>query len=348
MVSSEAIDLAFTKALPKIELHAHLTGSISRQCLREIWLQKKAKNAELDIMDPYIAMPQGKVDFTLDTFFQVFTGMIHQLCTDSESLRYSTRSVLQDFERDGIRYLELRTTPRESLDQGISKEKYISTVLDTIDEYRSEQMSTYLIISVDRTKTASDALEAIDLAIKYQGRGVVGVELGGNPTRGDVRIFRPAFDKAKAHGLKLTLHFAESVFSSSPDELNTLLSYEPDRLGHVIHVPDDIKDEITRRKIGLELCLSCNVHGKLIQGGFPDHHFGYWIHQECPVLLSTDDVGFFCSPLSNEYLIAAESFHLDRGMVIDMCKKGIGAIFAGPEEKKRLYNLLSQFEAQNM
>ncbi|EQL33287.1 adenosine deaminase [Blastomyces dermatitidis ATCC 26199] len=348
MESSKRIDLAFTKALPKIELHAHLTGSISRECLREIWLQKKAKNPDLDVIDPYIAMPPGKVDYTLKTFFQVFTSMIYQLCTDLESIKYSTRSVLNDFENDGVRYLELRTTPRESLENGMTKEKYIETTLDTIYECRSDQMSTYLIISVDRAKSASDAYEAIDLAIKYKSRGVVGVELGGNPMRGDVSIFRQAFSKAKAHGLKLTLHFAETIFSSSPYELNTLLAYEPDRLGHVIHVPEDIRDEIACRKIGLELCLSCNVHGKLIEGGFPDHHFGYWRHRDCPIILSTDDVGFFCSPLSNEYLIAAESFKLDHATVIDMCKKGINTIFAGPGEKERLHNLLTEFKAKYM
>ena len=147
-------------------------------------------------------------------------------------------------------------------------------------------MSTYLILSVDRTKSAAEALDVVDLAILYRSRGVVAVELGGDPMRGDVSIFRDAFAKAKEHGLKLTLHFAETIFSSSPQELNTLLSYRPERLGHVIHVPEDIRDEIARRKIGLELCLSCNVHAKLIDGHFSDHHFGYWRHRDCPVLLS--------------------------------------------------------------
>lgn len=184
-----------------------------------------------------------------------------------------------------MRYLELRTTPRASEEYGISKDLYVSTVLDVIDEYKNEDMSTYLILSVDRTKTADEAATLVDMAIKYQDRGVVAVELGGNPMKGDVSIFREAFAKAKNHGLRLTLHFAETIFSASPQELNTLLSFNPDRIGHVIHVPDDIRDEIARRKIGLELCLSCNVHAKLIRGGFPDHHFGYWRHRDCPVIL---------------------------------------------------------------
>lgn len=50
-------------------------------------------------------------------------------------------------------------------------------------------------------------------------------------------------------------------------------------------MPDDLKVVIGERKIGLELCMSCNVHAKLIDGGFLDHHFGYWRHEQCPIAL---------------------------------------------------------------
>lgn len=55
------------------------------------------------------------------------------------------------------------------------------------------------------------------------------------------------------------------------------MDWAPDRLGHVIHVPEDVKREIVeRRGIGLELCLSCNVHANMIVGSFEAHHFGEW------------------------------------------------------------------------
>lgn len=220
----------------------------------------------------------------------MFSDLIYQLCTDQQSLRYATRRVLQDFRDDGVRYLELRTTPRTSPKHGMSKDTYVSTVLDVIDEFSNDDMTTKLILSVDRTKTATAAEELVELAVKYQNRGVVGVELGGNPMKGDVSIFQTAFSRAKANGLRLTLHFAETIFSASPQELYTLLAFNPDRLGHVIHVPEDVRDEIARRKLGLELCLSCNVHAKLTQGGFSDHHFGYWRHRDCPVILGVSFV----------------------------------------------------------
>lgn len=183
-------------------------------------------------------------------------------------------------------YLELRTIPRAS--PGITQKQYINSVLDTTEKFRSKTklMSVFLILAIDRgSMTAAEADEIVDLAIENRSRGVVGVDICGNPTKGDVSIYKEAFAKAKTNGLGITLHFAETTASASTSELLTLLSFQPDRLGHVIHVPDEIKKEIARRKLSLELCISCNVHAKMINGGFLDHHFGYWRHEDCPIAL---------------------------------------------------------------
>ena len=73
--------------------------------------------------------------------------------------------------------------------------------------------------------------------------------------------------------------------AGSDGELWTLMGYEPDRIGHVIHVSEEVKREIIRRGVGLELCLSCNVLGKLIEGGVGGHHFGWWRGRGCPIAL---------------------------------------------------------------
>lgn len=193
--------------------------------------------------------------------------------------------MLQDFQDDGVVYLELRTTPRETKSAGITKDDYVQLVLSCIDDFSSPTMTTKLILSIDRRNTAEEAMDVVDLAIKYHQKGVVAVDLCGDPAKGDVSIFRPAFLKAKQHGLKITIHFAESPLSSTDLELRTLLSYEPDRIGHVVNVADDIKEIIVEKKLGLELCLSCNVHAKMITGSYGDHHFGYWKDTSCPIVL---------------------------------------------------------------
>lgn len=139
-------------------------------------------------------------------------------------------------------------------------------------------MNSYLILSIDRRNTLREALEVVDLALKYRNHGVVGVDLCGDPSRAPITHLAPAFHEAKDAGLKITLHFAEAPSSSSNEELCELLNWRPDRLGHVIHVPDVIREEIVKRRIGVELCLSCNVHAKMLlnASGYEDHHFAWW------------------------------------------------------------------------
>lgn len=59
MQHPSSVDIRFTKALPKIELHAHLSGSISRECLHEMWQQRKNREPEFGLTDPLGVMEVG-------------------------------------------------------------------------------------------------------------------------------------------------------------------------------------------------------------------------------------------------------------------------------------------------
>jgi len=174
----------------------------------------------------------------------------------------------------------------------------VRTVLDILKAHNDDSrnaMRAFLILSIDRRNSTAEADEVVDLAVKFKSAGVVGVDLCGDPARGDVRIFQDSFTRAKASGLKMTLHFAESESSASDLELKTLLSWKPDRLGHVIHVKEEFRKVIEQHDIGLELCLSCNVHAKMITGTYSDHHFGVWRYSSVPVALSVCVVhGYAC------------------------------------------------------
>ncbi|KAJ5042889.1 uncharacterized protein L3040_004280 [Drepanopeziza brunnea f. sp. 'multigermtubi'] len=324
-------------ALPKVELHAHLTGSISRECLHEVWVQKKSRG-ETTLEDPLIEMPVGKFDYALEMFFPLFSKYIYNLCNDEESLLYTTKSVLADFEADGLAYLELRTTPRAMPSANITKDDYVRLIL-SVTNAPSPQMKTKLILSIDRRNDAATALSVVALALKYRSQGVVGIDLCGDPTVGDVSIFRPAFQLAISENLPITIHFSEAP-SCTKEELWTLLEYRPQRIGHVIHVPEDVREEIVRRGLGLELCLSCNVHAKMIPGTYGDHHFGWWKGKGCPIALSTDDVGVFGSALSNEYALIAEHFNLDNKEICELARSAVDMIFGGEKEKERLRKLM--------
>ena len=68
-------------------------------------------------------------------------------------------------------------------------------------------MKEYLIYSVDRQNTAFEAMEAVDLVIKYKHRSVARVDFCGDFCKGDITVFRDTFAGAKNAGLYITLNF---------------------------------------------------------------------------------------------------------------------------------------------
>ncbi|KAI9831340.1 MAG: hypothetical protein M1819_005114 [Sarea resinae] len=377
--SQGAVDVAFTRRLPKCELHAHLSGSISRECLHEIWVRRKEREPAFPFEDPLIAMPAGKADYDLKTFFPLFSTYIHHLVSDIPSLTAATLSVLASFHADGVVYLELRTTPRAIPDAGITEEIYVSTILDAIDAYNASPhlqpppqtpngdpapatpLTTHLLLSLDRrTLTAASAAAITSLATRFRPRGVLGLDLSGNPTipLPPRSTLSPIFQDAKRAGLKLALHFGEIGPPAIADELETMLSFAPDRVGHAIYVPEPVRQQLVARRVGVELCVTCNVVAGMlpaVQGpgarpgaaaaaGIADHHFGAWWRQEGhPIALCTDDVGVFLSPLSAEYALVAHHFGLSRADLVALSRRAIDMIFAGEAEKERLRSLVRHF-----
>ena len=60
-----------------------------------------------------------------------------------------------------------------------------------------------------RCADCAAALETVALAVELRGRGVVGIDLSGNPTLGAFATWQPALAAARAAGLPLTLHCGE-------------------------------------------------------------------------------------------------------------------------------------------
>ncbi|EGX87827.1 adenosine deaminase, putative [Cordyceps militaris CM01] len=334
-------------ALPKIELHAHLTGSVSRRTLHDIWRRKKDAG-ETDMQDPMELLPEGKHDFSVQAFFPLFSSYIYNLLSDAASLAEMTAAVLRDFHADGVVYLELRTTPRATPE--LSLAGYARTIISAISAFNAAHptMRTRLLLSVDRRHDVATAAAVVDLAAALQPGGVVvGVDFCGDPTArcgGAVRVFEPVFARARAAGLPLAVHFGEAEPAGAREELALLLSWQPRRLGHVIWVDDEARREIAARGLCVELCLSCNVKAGMVRagaGGFADHHFGYWRTVDAvQISLGTDDVGVFGSPLSNEYALAAEHFHLDRAAICSLAREAIDATFGSDDDKEWLRSVM--------
>ncbi|KAH7907053.1 Metallo-dependent hydrolase [Hygrophoropsis aurantiaca] len=247
-LSSE--DISFLQDLPKAELHAHLNGSIPVATLLELVNAHSTHNSESDLAPDILTrienLESGVPLADISDFFPLF-GAIYALTSTPDALATATRAVLEDFlcpppqNPNGApqcQYLELRTTPRST--QYMSRRKYLTTVLSEIEKFSNAA----LIVCIDRRMSVSDVIECVDLAIELRGQGrrVVGLDLCGDPNKGDIELFKPHFSKGKAAGLGVTLHIAETN-SNTVSESIALLNWRPDRLGHATFLSDDVKSQ---------------------------------------------------------------------------------------------------------
>jgi len=284
----------------------------------------------------------------------------------------ATRSVLAEFLADGVRYLELRTTPRALTPPGgpvTSAEQSLRLVVSELNAWNATNghlMPVRLIVAVDRAKHDVNAAEwIVDLTLRLRDEGapIVALDLCGDPNKiTDVATLRAPFARAARHGLPCVLHFAEVPASSHSAELEELLSWRPRRLGHAIHVPPAMRERILALGAAPELCLSCNILAgmlppRLVDGGlgspriphacrpatFVDHHFGWWWAAGGPISLGTDDVGVFGSPSSNEHHHAAQHFGLSRRDLVDLSRRAMAGSLGGPADELRMDRILDAF-----
>jgi len=342
----EDIDNTFCKNLPKVELHAHLGGSLCGDTIKKLVSQRPNINDSAIT----VAIEKG-AQRTMHECFDMFS-VIHSVVDSAQVITEVTKDVISDFANDGVHYLELRSTPRDVMKTGLTKRLYIESVLQGIKEYHYEHDSSNPIVvrflpSVDRAQHPNEAAETIKLAQEYMltSEGiVVGLDFSGNPYKGNASDFVEMLLSAKSSGLKLSVHAAEICGRLEDDK--KLLKLPIDRIGHGTFISDDkaLFENICQRKIPLELCLTSNIKTKTCPNDFRQHHLSLWRNKQYqhPCVICTDDKGIFATSLSSEYYLAAHVLNYSKEDVSCWARETIDYIFADEATKKDLQRLFKK------
>ncbi|XP_039988025.1 adenosine deaminase-like protein [Xiphias gladius] len=338
----------FYRQLPKVELHAHLNGSVSSETIKKLIDRKP----HLDIDHGMTAIGKGQRR-TLDDCFQVFK-VIHQLVDTEEDILMVATDVIREFAADSVKYLELRSTPREQKRTGLTKRRYIETIIRAIQLCKNEglDIDVRFLVAIDRRNGAKVAMETVELAEEFllSSDGlVVGLDLSGDPMVGHGKYLLPALERAKNCGLKLSLHLLE--VPSQLEESDLLLNLPPDRIGHGTFLHPEVGgsqtlvDKVLKNNIPLELCLTSNIKAQTVSC-YSKHHFKYWYELGHPSVICTDDKGVFCTDLSREYQLAASTFGLSREAVWKLSQQAIDCIFAPQTVKQQLKQKWTDLQPQ--
>ncbi len=288
------MQLEALQRLPKAEAHIHLGGSFTIESLLEMESDDDDKRALIAFRD---RVQQGV------KYNDVFEGfrIIERIVDSDKKVEEGTfRLCRRLLETDGVTQAEIRTGLKSYGGPG-NEESYLKAVLFGIE--RANYVATVLL-SVRRNSTKETVQKTVELAKAYMPKGVVGIEISGDSTKGDIRQHIEALKGAKACGLKLSVHMGEDARET--DQMLILEELEPDRIDHGVNLVPEAFTWIKQRRIPVSVCPTsarlCNMHGP------NDVHPWVKEFQESrhPMVVGCDDRAVFNDPLPGEYMQLAK------------------------------------------
>ena len=281
------------RAWRKAELHCHLDGAVRPATADEL-----AREQRLDLARPLrlVAPPDCPSQAAYIAYFDDAIAVLQT----AAALERAALELGIDSAAENIDYLEVRWAPRLHLRGGLSIPEVITAVLAGL---AAAPLQAVAIVCAMRQHAPTENVALAREAGKYAGRGVVGFDLAGDEVRYPAAPQRPAFEAARAAGLKLTCHAGEA---GQPASVEEALALGVERIAHgVIGARDPrIVERVRSEGVVLDLCPTANWKCKAVPT-LAEHPLPQLISAGVRCTISTDSRTVADTTLSHEFELAA-------------------------------------------
>jgi adenosine deaminase len=293
---------SFLQSLPKVDLHAHINGSLPADVLQALLVEADgpvsgaAAGAGLVLDNKELLAIADPADRMAATF-KVFDAVYRAMAT-AERTRKAMWAMLESYRNEGTVFVELRTTPRAGVRfvrDGVAEAgtavDYVNLVLDVLDEYDAWQQSIVstksssgpgfmmvkLLLSVNRRMTAEVANQVVHMVAELKQlrptatARIVGIDFSGDCYSGEWGTYAAVLASAQQAGLKVSLHVGEKADET---ELTAMLASRPDRIGHLVFASAENRQRVRESKLPLELCITSNL--MTTNWTVEQHHIDDW------------------------------------------------------------------------
>jgi adenosine deaminase len=281
------------RALPKVELHQHVDGSVPPEVTWRV--MQEYGLCPVDSPDEMRHRLELQ-DHEQGTLLAYLDKMHYPLWITQfyENIKEVTESIVNAAADAGVATLELRYSPVIHTYAGLSVRQSIRAVLSGMNHAsRRGSMKLGLIVIAMRQHGPHIAKilarQAIAEAQHLHSRtGVVGFDIAGPESGNPPRLFRDAYEIARIGGLGLTVHAGEAAPSAYVWEAVDRLGAH--RIGHGCSAADDpeLLRRLARDQILVECCLTSNYHTGSVPRGAP-HPIVRFLEAGVPVSLCCDN-----------------------------------------------------------
>lgn len=254
------MDRTLARRLPKVLLHEHLDGGLREATLWQLLHERGLQAPAPDPQGLAAWLDQRALAGSLEAYLEGF-GLTVAAMASEQGLRRVAFEAAQDALDDGCVLAEFRIAPLLFGDWGLSPDVVVAALLEGLAQC---PLPTGLIVCAMRHQPDTVPV-AVDLALRWQGRGVVGFDLAGPEAGWPARRYAPDLARVSEAGLGLTLHAGEA---DGPHRVLEAASLGAQRIGHGVRLADWLQDSqhqedlafLRQRGTHLEVCPTSNVH----------------------------------------------------------------------------------------
>jgi len=322
----------FVRALPKVQLHCHLEGTMRAQTFRELAALRAVESARA-------AGPLGATYAfaSFGEFLLTFAEVCKALVEPEDYARVAREYVL-DAEAQRVRYAEVFISPSvwRFFHPGLDITAAVAAMRAEFEAARRRDgPDVAFICDLTRNFGVERAFETARIAVGLAeaGLGVVGIGLGGDEANFPPDLYAEPFAYARAQGLRTVAHAGEAAGPQSVRDAVERLGAE--RIGHGVRAIEDraVVDLLAFRGIPLECCPTSNRLTRVVPEGRP-HPIDALDAAGVRCTIDADDPALFSTSLEHEYeLVGAQC---GQPALARFAREAIDASFAPAEKKAAL------------
>lgn len=315
--------------LPKVELHCHLDGSLSREFI-ERRLGRKVNPEELCVSDGCKSLSEYLTKFDLPG----------RCLRDEVGLLEAGYDVIGSMHAENVCYAEIRFAPLLSETETMCFQKAIEALLKGLERGKREFGVEYGVLTCAmRHHSEEENWRMIKGAANYLGEGVCGADLAGAEAAYPMEKFMRLFQKTGDLGMPFTIHAGEC---GSPENIRNAVHAGAKRIGHGIAMRGhtDLISELVERKIGIEMCPISNLQTKAVPGpeAYPIREF---LESGLKVSVNTDNRTVSNTTLTKELTLIQETYGIRDEEIPILMRNAMDTAFATDALKEKICRKLA-------
>lgn len=322
----------FIRAMPKVELHVHLEGSIRPETLLRL-----ARRNRVPL--PYYTVQELRQWYQFrdfNHFVEIYVKISSCLKT-ADDIELIAREFLEGQAEQNIRYSEPTYTAYTIFQSsGITFADQFAA-LNRARSWAERELGVTMNVIVDIAREVKPDVGMVtaEQVIEHYGKSICALGLGGYEVGHPPEKFRAAFERANAAGVPCILHAGETGGADSI--WSALRVANSRRIGHGVRCLEDasLVAYLRQHQIALEVSPTSNVCLN-VAPSIAQHPIQKLLDAGLYITLNSDDPPMFNTTLTDEFLKCADAFGWDYATCETLTLNAVRASLLSAEDKLSL------------